>query len=100
MPEPLAYLITWTAYGTWLHGDARARVMSGFACIQPASQEILSRAQHTLKQQPITFNPLQRELITKTIQNHCVYRGWLLHALNARSNHVHLVVSADGRLKK
>ncbi len=23
MSEPLAYLLTWTCYGTWLHGDRR-----------------------------------------------------------------------------
>jgi hypothetical protein len=25
----LAYFITWTTYGTWLHGDARGWIMSG-----------------------------------------------------------------------
>ena len=29
-----------------------------------------------------------------TVKSHCQIRGWLLHAVNARSNHVHVVVSA------
>jgi REP element-mobilizing transposase RayT len=37
----------------------------------------------------------QRVLVEQTIRDHCRIRGWLLHAVNARSNHVHVVVTAD-----
>ena len=26
MPAPIAYFLTWSCYGTWLHGDARGSV--------------------------------------------------------------------------
>lgn len=26
MSQPIAYLLTWTIYGTWLHGDQRGSV--------------------------------------------------------------------------
>ena len=26
MPAPLAYFLTWTCYGIWLHGDERGSV--------------------------------------------------------------------------
>ena len=29
MPEPLAYYLTWTTYGTWLPGDERGWVWRG-----------------------------------------------------------------------
>jgi len=37
----------------------------------------------------------QRRLVEKTIVDHCRMRGWELHAVNCRTNHVHVVVSAD-----
>jgi REP element-mobilizing transposase RayT len=39
------------------------------------------------------LNPEQRNAVTQTIQEHCRLRGWLLHAVNVRSNHVHVVVT-------
>ena len=35
-----------------------------------------------------------RENVDATIREHCELRTWNLHALNVRTNHVHLVVSA------
>jgi len=29
------------------------------------------------------------------VRDHCQFRNWTLHAVNARSNHVHTVVTAD-----
>ncbi|NQT14126.1 MAG: transposase [Planctomycetes bacterium] len=37
----------------------------------------------------------QRRLVEKTILDHCRIRGWECHAVNCRTNHLHVVVSAD-----
>jgi REP element-mobilizing transposase RayT len=37
----------------------------------------------------------QRRLVDKTIIDHCRIRGWQLRAVNYRSNHLHVVVTAD-----
>ena len=37
----------------------------------------------------------QRTLVEQTIREHCGIRGWRLHAVNASSNHLHVVVTAD-----
>ena len=37
----------------------------------------------------------QRRLVEKTIADHCRIRGWELHAVNCRTNHLHVVVTAD-----
>jgi REP element-mobilizing transposase RayT len=34
-------------------------------------------------------------VVEQTIHAHCRIRRWTLHAVNVRSNHVHLVVTAD-----
>ncbi len=37
----------------------------------------------------------QRLLVEETIRDHCRIRGWELWAVNCRTNHLHVVVSAD-----
>jgi REP element-mobilizing transposase RayT len=37
-----------------------------------------------------------REIVEETIRKHCNIRKWQLHEVNARSNHVHVVVTAPG----
>jgi REP element-mobilizing transposase RayT len=95
MPAPLAYHITWTAYGTWLPGDPRGSVESGVPGVQPPDEGRLLTAQSRLTHPPVTFDEAQRALIEQVIKEHCRIRGWVVHALNARSNHVHVVVTAD-----
>ena len=36
----------------------------------------------------------ERRTIEDQIRDTCEHRNWLLHAVNCRSNHIHLVVSA------
>src|SRR5262249_15515878 len=43
----------------------------------------------------VVLTPGQRDLVEQTIRDHCRIRGWVLHAVNARSNHIHVVVTAD-----
>lgn len=42
----------------------------------------------------------QRELVERTIKEHCAYRNWQLFAVNCRTNHVHLVVGTAVLVKK
>jgi REP element-mobilizing transposase RayT len=44
----------------------------------------------------IVLSPQQRAVVETTILKHCEIRGWHLHAVNCRSNHVHVVVTATG----
>jgi len=37
----------------------------------------------------------QRVVVEETITEHCRLRRWELHAVNCRTKHVHVVVSAD-----
>ncbi len=94
MPAPLAYLLTWTTYGTWLPGDERGWVErdKGIQSGDPSRQNIalLSMVDSACK-----LTRAQREIVEKTIADHCRIRGWQLRAVNCRSNHVHVVVSAE-----
>jgi REP element-mobilizing transposase RayT len=48
-----------------------------------------------LKHAAVILGPPHRVVVDRTIDEVCKYRGWELHACNVRSNHVHLVASAQ-----
>jgi len=48
-----------------------------------------------LRHAPVILGSRQRTLVHDAIVEVCEHRGWHLHAINVRTNHVHLVVTAD-----
>ena len=94
---PLAHLITFRSYGTWLHGDQRGSVDRDHNRYKtPYAAPSKRRHQHnrgTLKGEPLVLNARQRSSVESAIRETCVIRRWLLRALNVRTNHVHSVVS-------
>jgi REP element-mobilizing transposase RayT len=103
----LAYFITFTTYGTWLHGSSRGKgsVDSehnefGAPFIEPDAEREQA-AREAMVQPPYVMGPAEREIVCKAIVELARERSWLLHAVHVRSNHVHVVISADrdpGRL--
>ncbi|MBX3434535.1 MAG: transposase [Pirellulales bacterium] len=96
MDEFIASLITWTTYGTWLPGDGRGWRTWGGDRQQP--QPKLERwVKNRLKRDPVTLSAADRATVESAIREHCDFRNWTLLAVNARSNHVHVVVGARTR---
>ena len=98
---PLAYLITFTTYGTWLHGDKRGSVdkdhnQYGSPFAAPASG-LDRKEQSALRNPAFKLTQNQRQIVLEAILNVCRFRGWLAHAAHVRSNHVHIVVSGAAR---
>jgi REP element-mobilizing transposase RayT len=97
---PLAYLLTFRTYGTWLHGDERHSVtrhggnIYGTPDLEPNSK-LKVAMEKELKQSKILLNDKQREIVELTIKEVCDHRKYILKALNVRTNHVHAVVSAQ-----
>ena len=91
----LAYHITWTTYGTWLPGDERGWVDSAAPGIRAPDPEREQIAALAMAEPLVTLSPEQRDLVEQTIRDHCRIRGWAPHAVNARTNHIHVVVTAD-----
>ncbi len=94
MPDPLAYFLTWPTYGTWLPGDDRGWVEYQRGWQLPDAARKLE-AQAKMTDQACVLNAEQREVVERTIREHCEIRGWELFAVNCRTNHVHVVVAAD-----
>lgn len=90
---PIAFFLTWTTYGTWLPGDARGWVeyRKGFQLPDPML-ELECAARMTEDACRLTSD--QRELINRQVAETCKYKGWQLHAVNCRSNHVHVVLTS------
>ncbi|MCC7365774.1 MAG: transposase [Dehalococcoidia bacterium] len=97
MNDPLAYLITFSCYGTWLHGDERGsfdrdnRTFGEPPVPVDAARRDWERRQ--LRKTPWYLDKRQRDLVERTIAEVCDRREWYLSAVNARTNHVHAVVS-------
>jgi REP element-mobilizing transposase RayT len=97
---PLAYLITFRTYGTWLHGDERYSTdrkkanTPGSPMIVPNTRLREVKKSH-LKYPPVKIDQKQREVVDSTIRQVIAYKKWILHGLNVREDHVHIVLTAD-----
>ncbi len=92
----IAYFSTWTTYGTWLPGDERGWFEGGRGWREPDQRRSFSSAL-LMSADAIVLTTEQRELVEGVIAEHSTIRGWELHAVNCRTNHVHVVVSAGDR---
>ena len=95
---PLAYLITFRCYGTWVHGDTRGSMdrqhnVYGTSRIA-ANPKLLRSDTKQLKYQPSWLDPERRRVVEKAVREVCHYRQYILRAINVRTNHVHTVVTA------
>lgn len=98
MSWPLAYLITWRCYGTWLHGEPgavdRRRNVHDTPTI-PRNQIFADWNRDEMKQPQMILTGEQRRVIAESIERTCEAKQWTMLALNVRTNHVHVVVAAE-----
>jgi REP element-mobilizing transposase RayT len=93
------YFVTFTSYGTWLHGDERGShdrkgTTERTARLAP-DPTIEAQMRLRMKHEPFMLNGPMRKVVREAIVEHCDYRRWLLREISVRTNHVHLVVVAD-----
>jgi REP element-mobilizing transposase RayT len=97
--HPLAYLLTFSCYGTHLHGDAGGstdRVHNVFGTpFIPASKNRERANRFGLSQSPLNLDVRGRRLVLDSIQKASSEKGWDLIAAHVRSGHVHTVVGGD-----
>jgi REP element-mobilizing transposase RayT len=101
---PLAYFITFTTYGTWLHGRAPGSVdrehnVPGTPHLPPEEQK--ERKMRTaMRQDPYVLDELRRQIVLQTIREVAAHRKWKLWAAHVRTNHVHVVLTAECKPEK
>ncbi|CAN5181289.1 hypothetical protein BH20ACI2_BH20ACI2_03550 [soil metagenome] len=100
---PLAYLITFRTHGTWLHGDQRRSVdrhgRHTFGTerigLDPIFSVTMDRNMNTA---PVLLDGRQRTVVERAIHDVCSRRAYILIASNIRTNHAHVVASANALL--
>ena len=94
-----AHLLTFRTYGTWLPGDGRFSMGRsrahghGAPAITP-SAALRRESLDAMKGDAVVLDAGARVVVNATIGEVCSHRGWGLLAVNARTNHVHVVLSA------
>jgi hypothetical protein len=95
---PLAYLITFTCYGTVLHGDEAGSIDRHhnipLAPLLPSNPRLRNAELEVMRQAPYRLDDRRRQLVLSEFREVCEYRGWALAAAHVRETHVHLVVHA------
>lgn len=103
----IGYFITFTTYGTWLHGTDKGfgsvdednnGYGSPFVAPDPAR---VAAEKRRMVDEPYLLDAPRREVACNAIVAIAHEKGWRLWAVHVRSNHVHVVISAErepGRL--
>jgi len=102
--EPLAYFISFTCYGTWLHGDERGSV----DCTQnaygsdflPSDNEAQAQIRSAMKDPPYLLDEAHRRVVLCAIVELAKTKEWELFAIHVRSNHVHIVVRSKQSIER
>ncbi|MBC7933262.1 MAG: transposase [Rubrivivax sp.] len=101
-PFPLAYLVTFRCFGTWLHGDGRGSVDAHGKNIYGTpdialNSKLEKRMREKMGQAAFLLDSAQRLVVEDAVREVCEHRKWILQAVNARTNHVHAVVSVKAK---
>ena len=91
--DPIAYFITWSVYGTHLRGDDAGwrQRRQGNQLPQPRLAEW---HRERLNYKILFLSTDQRQAVELECRRHCQHRGWHVWTINARTNHVHAVITA------
>ncbi len=99
MADPAGYLLTWTTYGSWLPGDDRGWVDRRHPTgdlVEKPRPGLMKHAKDLLTETVVILDEAMRTATEQAIRRCCSEEQWWLHALEVRSNHVHVVVTARG----
>ena len=95
---PLAYLITFTCYGTRFHGDPDGsvdRLHNTYDTPRLTGNRNRVRANLAqMSETPYRLDQVSRRVVLKAIQSVCSEKGWDLIAAHVRTTHGHAVVGA------
>ncbi len=97
--DPVAYLITFTCYGTHLHGDdpySVDRNNQGYLQkpLEP-NPYWQKHEQDSMRFPPYELSDKIRPVVLQCLVETCRLRSWKMYAAHVRTNHVHVVVSAN-----
>ncbi|MGA2915839.1 MAG: transposase [Sedimentisphaerales bacterium] len=89
MQELIAYMVTWTTYGTWLQGDERGYVKDG-ETLEP-NPSLKKSNLLSLEQPIIKLTSQQKNIARNAILEEAKRINHNIHAVAVYSNHIHIV---------
>ncbi|MCB1020585.1 MAG: hypothetical protein H6509_06285 [Bryobacterales bacterium] len=94
---PYGYFLTFTCYGTRLHGDSRGSVDRKHNLVGARYLEedpLRSATERGLMTADVaSLDEPERAIVLEEIISSCSRQNWLLHAAHVRSTHVHVVLT-------
>ena len=97
----MRYLITFTCYGSHLHGEESGSVDRRHSVpgsrLADANPARLTAKRDQMDQPPYLLDQVRRMTVLGSLREVCSYRTWSLLAAHVRTNHVHAVIEADVR---
>src|SRR5262245_2608821 len=100
MSDPLAFLLTFRTYGTWLHGDERGSVdddhNAPITPLLPSDHPRRDYAAAALTHEPLILSDAMQRTVDEAILDECSFRHWELMERAVRTNHVHIVIGFAG----
>jgi len=93
MQKVSGYILTWTAYGSWLQGDRRKYAKNGQ--ILDPNPSLERKNKENMKYPKVSLNAAQREIIEKAIIEESASLNQKTYAIAVRRNHIHLVTDCN-----
>ena len=102
--KPLAYLVTFTTYGSWLHGEESGSIWKdkkkSSTVLIKGNVKLKNSETMRLKNEAVCLNFSQRECVLEAMLEVCRYRNWKAYVVCVLGNHVHAVVNADAEIER
>ena len=92
MGKLIGYMVTWTAYGSWLQGDKRRYVKKGE--ILPAQKNLAKSNRNQQKHPAVILTKEEKDIVKEAIAREAERIGHRITTLAVCSNHVHLAAEA------
>lgn len=96
---PFAYFLTFRTYGTWLHGDEKQSVdrkhnIPGTPRIE-VNSSLESAMKESQNEEAFILDNGQSHTVLQSVIETCQYNHWTLYAAHVRTNHLHIVLTAE-----
>ena len=95
MGKMAGYMVTWTAYGTWLQGDKNGYVKDGSELKE--NRRLREANKQELKHKAVRLGKRERVIVKNAITKSALKRKQCVYAIAVCSNHVHVVISYTER---
>ena len=95
MNETVAYMVTWTTYGTWMQRGKKGLVNDGK--VLDRSDRLRRGNNKRLSQKPVRFSAEEKRIVRRAIAEKAKRAGRCILAIAVSSKHVHIIFGYDGK---